>query len=244
MGGNPIAGNACAPEGVNLRPMRKAFWKTTIPSLLYLALALACLIEWRGRNPWSRIDLFSGGYLALRLLGSIHSVVSSREAFRMSQVRQAWWGVDSSPGWTRWVMLLMASDLLVFLDYGHWRLTPGLERSWLQSLGLALYVFAAVWQMLTDHYLAAHFAQERTRPRLIEKGPFRYVRHPRYAGAMVSKVAFALVFSSVLGWLLALAWAMLLTRQVRREEEHLRSSFGAEYQAYAERTARLLPGIY
>jgi protein-S-isoprenylcysteine O-methyltransferase Ste14 len=224
--------------------MRKTLWTTLIPSLLYLALALACLIEWHARNPWSRVDLFSGGYLAIRLLGSIHSVVSSREAFRTSQVRQAWWGIDSSPGWTRWVKLLMASDLLVFLDYGHWRLTPGLERPWLQSVGLALYVCAAVWQMLTDHYLATYFARERGQQGPIENGPFRYVRHPRYAGAMVGKVAFALAFSSTPGWMLALAWAVLLTRQARREEEHLRKLFGTAYEAYAERTARLLPGVY
>jgi protein-S-isoprenylcysteine O-methyltransferase Ste14 len=61
---------------------------------------------------------------------------------------------------------------------------------------------------------------------------------------MVSKIAFALVFASVLGWVLAAAWILILFRQVLMEETHLRDLFGAEYDAYARHTARLLPGVY
>ncbi len=224
--------------------MSKVFWKTTIASILYLALALACLIEWGGRNPWSRVDLFAGSYLALRFLGALHSLVFNQQAFRSDEVRHEWWGTSSDPGWTRWVKLLMVADLIVFLDYGHWHLTPALERAWLQGLGLGLYLFAALWQMWTDAYLASYFAREQPASGPIEKGPFRHVRHPRYAGAIMGKVAFALVFASALGWPLAFAWALLLTRKVEIEEAHLRKVFGAEYEAYAEKTARLLPGIY
>ena len=78
----------------------------------------------------------------------------------------------------------------------------------------------------------------------MDQGPFRYVRHPRYAAAMLAKGAFALVFASALGWMLALTWAVLLLKKVSVEEEHLRNMFGNEYEAYAQRTARLLPGIY
>ena len=224
--------------------MRRSLWKTAIPSLLYLAVALACLIRWSSPGTWSRIDVFSGGYLGLRLLGSVHSLALNREAFRSRAVREEWWGLSSNPGWTRWVMLLMAADLAVFLDYGHWHLTPGLERASLQGVGLGLYVLAAAWQMWTDSYLARHFSGDDHGPTPIESGPFRYIRHPRYAGAIVAKFAFALTFASALGWLLALAWAVLLTREVKIEEVHLRNRFGAEYEDYARRTARLLPGIY
>jgi protein-S-isoprenylcysteine O-methyltransferase Ste14 len=80
--------------------------------------------------------------------------------------------------------------------------------------------------------------------RPITDGPFRYVRHPRYAGAMAAKIAFPLVFASALGWVLAVAWIALLFRKVLGEETHLRNLFGPEYEAYARHTARLLPGVY
>lgn len=243
MDASPTAGSACALGGVKLRLMQKAFWKTTIPSLLYLAMALACLIRWGASDPWSRVDVFSGGYLLLRLVGSVHSIFFNRRVFSSEETRREWWATASDPGWIKWVVLLMAADLIVFLDYGHWRLTPALERPWLQGLGLGLYVLAAVWQMWTDAYLASYFAREPASAP-IEKGPFRHVRHPRYAGAIAGKLAFALVFASGFGWLLALAWALLLTRKVEIEEAHLRKRFGAEYEAYTQKTSRLLPGIY
>jgi protein-S-isoprenylcysteine O-methyltransferase Ste14 len=142
----------------------------------------------------------------------------------------------------------MLADLTVFLDYGHWQLMPELKRRGLQSLGLGLYALSAGWQMWSDTYLARYFGgnepakEPMSKP--ITEGPFRYVRHPRYAGAMVGKIAFALVFASVLGWPLAAAWILMLFRKVLMEETRLRDLFGAEYETYARHTARLVPGVY
>jgi protein-S-isoprenylcysteine O-methyltransferase Ste14 len=213
-------------------------------SLLYILLAGACLIGWRTPDPWSRLDLFSGSYLLLRTLGSAHSLVTSRKAFRSRQVMQEWWAVTSDPRGIQRTIVLMLADLVVFIDYGQWHTLPALERPVLQGTGLTLYSVASVWQVWTDAYLARHFSGDRAHLGPMDQGPFRYVRHPRYAAAMLGKVAFALVFASSLGWLLALAWAMLLLKKVSVEEEHLRSMFGDEYEAYAQKTARLLPGVY
>jgi protein-S-isoprenylcysteine O-methyltransferase Ste14 len=155
-----------------------------------------------------------------------------------------WWALDSDPAGPKWVMFLMAADLVVFLDYGHWQLVPGLKQPWLQSLGLGLYVAVAIWQTWTDTYLAMYFNQENPEIVPMDHGPYRYVRHPRYSAAIVAKVAFALALASVLGWVLAAAWAILLLRKIAVEEAHLRSVFGSTYEAYSRRTARVLPGIY
>jgi protein-S-isoprenylcysteine O-methyltransferase Ste14 len=39
-------------------------------------------------------------------------------------------------------------------------------------------------------------------------------------------------------------WIALVLRRIPLEEAHVRKAFGAAYDAYAARTARLLPGIY
>jgi len=226
----------------------RAFWITSAPSFLYVAAALACLVQWGAPNPWSRVDLFSGTYLVLRVLGTVHSLASSRRVFRSKHLMREWWAITSDPGGIKWVILLMLADLTVFLDYGHWQLMPVLKRWAFQSVGLGLYALAAVWQMWADTYLARYFGgnQPAKEPmsRPITEGPFRYARHPRYAGAMAAKIAFPLVFASVLGWVFAVAWIALLFRKVTGEETHLRDLFGAEYEAYARHTARLLPGVY
>jgi protein-S-isoprenylcysteine O-methyltransferase Ste14 len=70
------------------------------------------------------------------------------------------------------------------------------------------------------------------------------VRHPRYTAILFSGIAFALVFASFLAWALFFVWLVLILRRIRREERHLREIFGADYDAYAAHTARLLPGVF
>lgn len=81
--------------------------------------------------------------------------------------------------------------------------------------------------------------------RLVDSGPYRYVRHPAYLGLLLSLLGFGLCSGS---WLsLAVAVGLPLTAvlyRIRVEEQALLRHFGAAYAAYAGRTKRLLPGIY
>ena len=206
--------------------MKHVLWRTVAGSLAYLGVAVACLVQWNGSAPWIRVDWFSGGYFALRLAGSLHSVFSSRDVFRSQPLRQEWWALNSDPEGPQWVMLLMALDLVVFLDYGHWRLTPWLTQPESQTVGLSLYLAVTIWQIWTDAYLANYFNKTQTPLLPMNRGPYRYVRHPRYGAAIVGKTAMALIFGSLFGWLLVIAWGMLLLNKIEVEEKHLRKLFG------------------
>jgi len=213
-------------------------------SVGYLVLAVACLLQWNGHSLWERLDWFAGSYFALRFLGSLHSIVSSLGVFRSKPLRQEWWALNSDPSGPHWVMLLMALDLLVFLDYGHWHLTPWLALPKLQMASLAIYFLVTILQIWTDGYLAQFFNRGEPTPVPMNQGPYRYVRHPRYAAAIVGKVAMAVTFASLFGWLLAIAWGLLLLNKISIEEEHLRKLFGVSYESYARTTAKVIPGIY
>ena len=213
-------------------------------SVGYLLLAALCLGRWGTPGHWPRFDLYSGGYLLLRTLGSIHSLVASRRVFRSRQVLQEWWATNSDPGGIQRVVILMALDLAVLLDYAHWHLWIFLERPIPQACGLLLYAGSMAWQVWADNYLAKFFANGPKVAAPMREGPYRFVRHPRYAAALAGKVAFALVFANVLGWLMVLAWGALLLRKVEVEEAHLKRRFGPGYAAYQQSTAKLLPGIY
>jgi protein-S-isoprenylcysteine O-methyltransferase Ste14 len=231
-------------NGAVSRPSDSLRLTTYSYSLGYLLLAGACLMHWGGADSRFRFDLFSGGYLLLRALGSVHSLAAARRVFRSRQVMQEWWATNSDPGGIQRVVVLMALDLTVFLDYAHWHLWVVLDRPFLQAGGLTLYAAAMAWQIWTDSHLGRFFA---TGPREwvpMRNGPYRFVRHPRYAAALAGKVAFALIFANGLGWLMVLAWAMLFLRKVEVEEAHLRRIFGPGYEAYQQTTAKLLPGIY
>jgi protein-S-isoprenylcysteine O-methyltransferase Ste14 len=129
---------------------------------------------------------------------------------------------------------------------GLWTLAIGSRSpaAWASELGLMLYLATSIWQVWTDVYLARFFNGREPEMPPMTRGPYRYVRHPRYSATIIAKVALALTLASIFGWLLAVVWSVILLRQIGAEELHLKSVFGSEYEAYSHTTARVIPGIY
>jgi protein-S-isoprenylcysteine O-methyltransferase len=80
--------------------------------------------------------------------------------------------------------------------------------------------------------------------RTVESGPYRFVRHPGYAGSLLIWTGFALTSRSLpvvegVGGLLALAYH----RRVAAEEVLLRRELPG-YAAYSRRTKRLIPFVW
>jgi protein-S-isoprenylcysteine O-methyltransferase Ste14 len=102
------------------------------------------------------------------------------------------------------------------------------------GFGLAVYAFS---------YLNRSASIMPEARRLVTGGPYRLLRHPVYLFEEIGVVGLALPFASV--W--ALLWLLLhLACQFQRmkaEEQVLRGAF-PDYDGYAGRTARLLPGLY
>jgi protein-S-isoprenylcysteine O-methyltransferase Ste14 len=212
--------------------------------LIYLALMLACLRQWGAVAPWSRLNLLIGAAIALSLLLGMEQIIFTFNLPGSADVKREAFGITFDPGMAAWVAVLAICELSVFIDYGHLHLVPSLERRALQCIGLGLYVIAFALLRWADAWLARHFARAGERRELMTGGPFRYLRHPRYAGLIISRIAFALCFASILGWLLMLGWILIIHRRISLEEPHLKKLFGEDYEAYSQRTSRLLPGIY
>ena len=87
-------------------------------------------------------------------------------------------------------------------------------------------------------------ARTRSDHDLVTWGPFAYVRHPIYSALFLWLIAMAVAFGHYWGLVLGvpLYWIGTILR-IREEERLLRAQFGAEYEAYAKRVKRFLPGI-
>jgi len=212
----------------------------------HLALSGLCFVHWHSVDHLSSFDRFSISYLLIKLVGTIQSLYSGLEAFRSETIRREWWGVSSDSNIVRWTQLLMMGDLVIFFDYAHWQTLRWLAFPGIQFSGLTLYVLAKLWQMWTDSYLAAYFTDRDSseQPAVMTQGPFRFIRHPRYAAVLLGKVGCALIFASAFGWILAFAWTFVYTRKVMREEAHMHNLLGDQYREYSHKTARLIPGVY
>jgi protein-S-isoprenylcysteine O-methyltransferase Ste14 len=80
--------------------------------------------------------------------------------------------------------------------------------------------------------------------RLCTSGPFKFVRHPIYAGSIwFWSLGISLLFNS---WIVLTqpVFSFLVTSLlVRKEEKMMESVFGREYQQYAAQKGRLFPRI-
>jgi protein-S-isoprenylcysteine O-methyltransferase Ste14 len=226
--------------------MKETLWGSSISSIfLGPALVLVCLRQWGTNLPWSRVDLYSGSFLVLGLIVAVEETITfGRSACRSKEVAREALGLTYDPALFGGGTALNGAVLLVVLDYAHWHLVPALERPLLQGIGVLLGILGVIWQTWADVWLARHFADDRAARRLMTGGPFRFVRHPRYAGFLVRKLAWPLLFASVIGWALLPIWLVLVLRRMDREEAHMSELYGAEYIVYLRRTSRLLPGVY
>ncbi len=80
---------------------------------------------------------------------------------------------------------------------------------------------------------------------VVSSGPYRFVRHPGYAGVLVAVVGAGVLIGNWVS-LAFLVTAVLvgLVLRIRIEERALSADLGGRYQAYARGRSRLVPGVW
>ena len=127
---------------------------------------------------------------------------------------------------------------------------------WWRGLAFVVFAVAAVvlfaaglllrwWAIVTlGRFFTVDVTIERDHE-LVERGPFRWVRHPSYTGVLLAFVGWAV---TLWNWVaMAVALVPIFVAFVRRmnvEEEALARALGERYVEYMKRTKRLVPGIY
>ena len=80
---------------------------------------------------------------------------------------------------------------------------------------------------------------------LVERGPFRVIRHPSYAGVLMAFVGFAL---SLCNWaalpVILVPIGAAFIHRMNVEEDALSRALGPRYANYIKRTKRLVPFVY
>jgi protein-S-isoprenylcysteine O-methyltransferase len=81
--------------------------------------------------------------------------------------------------------------------------------------------------------------------RLVEAGPYRYLRHPSYSGALLSLLGFGLSIGNWAGLAASLAClSFAYAYRIPIEESVLVSALGETYKRYQKRTWRLVPFLF
>ena len=108
-------------------------------------------------------------------------------------------------------------------------------------LGTLLFVWAR--RTLGTSY-SGHVSTEEGQD-LVQAGPYRYIRHPAYAGYLLMALGISKGYSSLVGLLSVVIFLVpVIVYRISVEEKLLSRHFGAAYQDYARSVKRLLPEIW
>jgi protein-S-isoprenylcysteine O-methyltransferase Ste14 len=118
----------------------------------------------------------------------------------------------------------------------------------LQLTGLFLAVAGyaiATWAMYSNRFFSGVVRIQTERGhRVVDSGPYAYVRHPGYSGSLLAGLGFPLALASLWALLPLLLVFVVTVIRTRLEDETLRQELPG-YVEFTERTRyRLLPGIW
>jgi protein-S-isoprenylcysteine O-methyltransferase Ste14 len=143
--------------------------------------------------------------------------------------------------------LYLAHLVVAGLDVGRWHWSGPIP-VWVRGIGLAEYACGlgiAVWAMAVNRFFspAARIQHERGH-RVVRSGPYRYVRHPGYAGGLLAMLGGGVALGSWWSLLPMLPVALLTLRRTVLEDRLLRSEL-VGYKQYARCVPScLVPGIW
>ena len=145
-----------------------------------------------------------------------------------------------------WLLLSLVTPVVAGLDAGRVG-RPNLPWSgFVAGFGVLVVANAsATWAMLeNEHFEQLVRIQTDRGHRVVSTGPYRFVRHPGYLGAIVGALVTPLMLGSVWTFVPAGLVAALFVVRTQLEDRTLRREL-AGYAEYAQRTRfRLVPGLW
>jgi protein-S-isoprenylcysteine O-methyltransferase len=111
----------------------------------------------------------------------------------------------------------------------------------LVSLGLVLRWYSVIY---LGRFFTTNVAIAKDH-RLVDTGPYRFIRHPSYTGSLLAMFGLALSFGN---WaslvVLFVPFCAVILWRIHVEEHAMIGGLGEPYSAYMQRTRRLIPLLY
>jgi protein-S-isoprenylcysteine O-methyltransferase len=116
------------------------------------------------------------------------------------------------------------------------------------ALGSALVLVGVALRLWAARTLGRYFTRSvlvREGHRVITSGPYRFVRHPGYAGVLVVQVGLALTLGNWLSvGLMVIGVFLAHVPRITAEEAVLEANLGEPYRDYERTRKRLIPGVW
>lgn len=243
MGENTAARHEIAPE--TRRAIRAWIVQTALGLIGYglILFISAGTLDWA----WGWVLL---GVLAAFLAGHVAILVPNNP--ELLAERQKGLRDPDVPRWDRWIAALaagvfpVASWIVAGLDvrFG-WTGTLSLWVHLFGLLGMVIGFSLFLWALGSNAFFAegVHIQEERGHA-VATSGPYSYVRHPGYAGAILALLATPFMLGSIWALIPAAFGVTLYVLRTYLEDETLQEELSG-YADYARQTRyRLVPGVW
>jgi protein-S-isoprenylcysteine O-methyltransferase Ste14 len=142
-------------------------------------------------------------------------------------------------------LVIFTVFLAIIIAFGFGYEGVGILPDWIFYLGISLMILGILLRQWAIAVLGRFFsltvwvAEDH---KVVDKGPYRFVRHPSYTGVLVTFIGLGLAVQS-LGALLVLLLVFGVSFGYRMlvEERTLLSQLAQDYASYMRRTKRLIP---
>jgi protein-S-isoprenylcysteine O-methyltransferase len=166
---------------------------------------------------------------------------------RRRDAQTATWSADADDrGSTR--LILAAYTGVVALNVAASRTTAGAPPAGWRWLGVGLLLLGLVirgWAMTVLGRFYTRTLRTVDEQQVIERGPYRIVRHPGYSGSLLVWVGYSLGLGNWIAAIFTLAvLGCVYVWRINAEETLLLASFGEHYANYQRHTKRLVPFLY
>ena len=231
-------------------PMRPTHLiRAAVGFALYLFLVPALLFFAAGTVNWP----MAWGYVLLLLASTIGSrlIVWRRNPDTLRE-RARFTSSEGTKSWDRVLVAIvglfgpMVMMIVAGLDHRFgWSAAVPPIAQYLAALAIAVGYGLAVWAMVVNAYFSAVARIQEDRGQVVvTTGPYRIVRHPSYAGALLASLALPIMLDAIWALVPGLVMVVALIIRTSLEDRMLREELDG-YQHYAERTAyRLVPGLW
>jgi protein-S-isoprenylcysteine O-methyltransferase Ste14 len=121
---------------------------------------------------------------------------------------------------------------------GSWHLITGEIIAW---AGLAI----RIWSIIVLGRSFRLTVEVDSDQAIVDRGPYRWVRHPSYTGLLILAIGFGIALGNWLSVaILMVLPPIVILRRIRVEEAQLIAVMGRPYVDYVKRTKRLVPGVW
>jgi protein-S-isoprenylcysteine O-methyltransferase Ste14 len=188
-------------------------------------------------RPWLIAGLWVGWFLVVGQTGYAHAAPGDQIDARGTRV-SVWADVVAVVAMVGAVAAALVAPSAAFPG-GPW-VSLGLGAV-LVTVGLALRQSAA--RMLGRYFTRSVLVRQGHQ--VVTSGPYRWIRHPSYAGVLLSLAGLALTLGNWLSVVCIVAGCVPAhVARIRAEEAVLEAHLGEPYRAFARTRKRLIPGVW